>query len=120
MNNQYQFRWRVASVAVVVAMVLTIVLAPGAVMAAPNAAATTSSSSYHVVRAGETLSGIAMMYGVPMIALMKANMISDPNKVYAGQRLMIPENDMGMGGWMEPEMPMGGMNDMPMGGMNDM
>lgn len=44
----------------------------------------------HVVRAGETLSGIAAQYGVTVAALQKANKITDPSVILVGQRLVIP------------------------------
>jgi LysM repeat protein len=45
---------------------------------------------YHTVRFGETLTGIARMYGVTVDALMEANSITNPNLIFAGQRLLIP------------------------------
>jgi len=45
---------------------------------------------YHVVSKGETLSGIAAMYGVSMWALACANGIRNPNLIYVGQVLVIP------------------------------
>lgn len=53
----------------------------------------------HTVRYGETLASIARMYGVSVWSLMQANNISDPNRIFAGQRLCIP------GGWMPPPPP---------------
>jgi len=44
----------------------------------------------HVVQAGETLSSIALRYGVTVQALMTANGIDNANLVYVGQRLQIP------------------------------
>ena len=44
----------------------------------------------HYVRPGESLSSIAVLYGVTAQALMKANGLSDPDYIYAGQRLTIP------------------------------
>jgi LysM repeat protein len=52
-----------------------------------------SCANFHRVRYGETLSGIAAMYGVSKWAIMEANGISNPNRIYAGQKLCIP------GGW---------------------
>lgn len=45
----------------------------------------------HVVRAGETLSSIAWQYGVTVEAILAANGLRDPNWIYAGQVLLIPE-----------------------------
>ncbi|HHS96974.1 MAG TPA: LysM peptidoglycan-binding domain-containing protein [Chloroflexi bacterium] len=44
----------------------------------------------HVVQPGETLGGIAAMYGVPLEELIAANGLSDPNLIHAGQELIIP------------------------------
>ena len=44
----------------------------------------------HVVRAEETLSGIAAGYGVSIDAVMRANDLQDPNLLVAGQELLIP------------------------------
>jgi len=44
----------------------------------------------HIVQPGETLLGIAAKYGVDYKELMKANGITDPNTIYAGQKLVIP------------------------------
>lgn len=55
-----------------------------------------SCANVHTVRYGETLSQIARWYGVSTWAIMEANGISNPNRIYAGQRLCIP------GGWSPP------------------
>ena len=44
----------------------------------------------HVVQAGETLAGIAAQYGVTVEALVVANNLTDPDKIVAGQELIIP------------------------------
>lgn len=43
-----------------------------------------------VVRRGQTLSGIAGLYGTTVAALMRANRIADPDRVLAGRRLRLP------------------------------
>jgi len=48
------------------------------------------STGPHTVRPGETLGGIAARNRVTVGALAQANAISDPNRIYAGQRLTIP------------------------------
>ena len=45
----------------------------------------------HVVGAGETLWGISIRYGVVYEALLQANAITDPDRIYEGQALIIPE-----------------------------
>lgn len=44
----------------------------------------------HVVERGETLSGIAVRYGVTVAAISEANGITDPNVIEVGQQLVIP------------------------------
>jgi N-acetylmuramoyl-L-alanine amidase len=56
------------------------------------AAPTESQGHYHVVRYGETLSGIAYRYGVSVHALLQANpRIYNPHLIYAGMTLYIPQ-----------------------------
>ena len=66
---------------------------PAAVTMAPTAVPTAASGTY-VVKAGDTLAGIARSQNVPggWQALMAANRgtISDPTRIYPGQRLTIP------------------------------
>jgi LysM repeat protein len=47
-------------------------------------------STVHVVQWGETLSIIAARYGVTVNAIVQANGLSNPNYIYAGQRLSVP------------------------------
>ncbi|HEX2293765.1 MAG TPA: LysM peptidoglycan-binding domain-containing protein [Actinomycetota bacterium] len=49
----------------------------------------TAHAGTHVVRAGETLSSIAARYRTTVTALVKANGISDPDLVMAGQHLRV-------------------------------
>jgi LysM repeat protein len=49
----------------------------------------------HIVQSGETLYSIARSYGVNMWAIARANGITDPNHIYAGQRLVIPTGQAG-------------------------
>jgi LysM repeat protein len=56
----------------------------------PAAAAPDLQGGVHIVQRGETLSQIARRYGVSTTALAQANGISNPNFIYAGQRLAIP------------------------------
>ena len=44
----------------------------------------------HVVGGGDTLSGIAQTYGVSSWSIMKRNGVWDPNKIFVGQKLIIP------------------------------
>lgn len=45
----------------------------------------------HVVARGENLFRIAMRYGVPMSELLRVNGLTNPDRVLAGQALIIPE-----------------------------
>jgi LysM repeat protein len=45
----------------------------------------------YVVREGDSISAIAARFGVSQEALLRANGITDPNSIYAGQELVIPE-----------------------------
>ena len=62
--------------------------------AAPAKASSTASSASgshtHVVRRGETLSGIAQHYGVTVTALRNANGIDSGSVLKAGEKLSIP------------------------------
>ena len=62
-------------------------------MRPPSAPAgrTGAGGSEHVVKTGETLSGIAATYKVDVTAIIKANNLSNPNSIRVGQRLVIPE-----------------------------
>jgi N-acetylmuramoyl-L-alanine amidase len=57
---------------------------------APAAPAPAAASRTHVVQAGEHLTGIARRYGVTIDAVAAANGISNPSRIFAGQRLSIP------------------------------
>jgi LysM repeat protein len=54
------------------------------------AAPAEASSLTHVVRPGENLYRIALRYGTTVSAIAAANHISNPNRIYVGQRLIIP------------------------------
>ena len=47
-------------------------------------------STVHVVNRGSNLWTIARRYGVSMSAIVAANHLSDPSRIFAGQRLVIP------------------------------
>jgi len=63
--------------------------------AAPvHAAELNEGSVIHVVEWGETLFSIARRYGVAVDAICAANAITDPTRIYAGQRLVIPTSNV--------------------------
>lgn len=55
----------------------------------PQPKPTVSTTKIHIVKAGETLSGIAKKYNTTVDALVKKNGIKDKNKIYIGQRLKV-------------------------------
>lgn len=57
--------------------------------APPKQSEQSNVAKIHVVKAGETLSGIAKKYNTTDDALVKKNGIKDKNKIYVGQRLKI-------------------------------
>lgn len=48
----------------------------------------------HIVMKGETLDRIARRYGVPVHAIVAANAIRDPNRIYPGEALRIPRAEL--------------------------
>lgn len=49
----------------------------------------------YVIQPGDTLSGIAQKFGTTVSALVALNGISNPNLIYAGNTLKVPENENG-------------------------
>jgi LysM repeat protein len=74
---------------VLLSLVICMLLAPLLVL--PAAAAPSEVMPIvHIVQWGENLTNIAWRYGTTVHAIMYANGISNPNRIYAGQRLLIP------------------------------
>ena len=48
-----------------------------------------SSAQYYTIKSGDTLSGIAERYGTTYQKLAQMNGISNPNKIYAGQKIRV-------------------------------
>jgi len=67
-----------------VSIIVMLLLLPGTALAAPDR------DSIHIVQRGETLSGIAARYGTSMWTLARMNGIANPNRIYVGQRLVVP------------------------------
>jgi LysM repeat protein len=63
---------------------------------------TTGTEQTHVVQPGEHLAAIARAYGLSWPTIARANNISDPNQIYAGQTLIIPAADDGQGAYAQP------------------
>ncbi|MCS7038137.1 MAG: LysM peptidoglycan-binding domain-containing protein [Anaerolineae bacterium] len=62
---------------------------PGQMLCIPEPPLTCQ--AIHVVRRGETLSAIARHYGVRVADIVRANGIRNPNRIFPGQRLCIPQ-----------------------------
>lgn len=77
-------RARAVTAALALALATTVVAAGTAPVLAAAAVAT------HVVKAGDTLIGIARRYGTTTSAIVAANGLKSPNVVIVGQRLAIP------------------------------
>lgn len=57
----------------------------------PAGTAVKKPDTVYTVKSGDTLSGIAAKYKTTYQALAKYNGIADPNKIYAGQQIKIPQ-----------------------------
>jgi LysM repeat protein len=73
-------------------VLIAVVVLLSALAPVASAAPQPTSSIVHVVRPGETLSGIAVYYGVNLWTLARYNNIVNPNFIYVGQRLVIPSS----------------------------
>lgn len=89
-------RWaRRSGLALLLVMSLVLAMLPTIALAAPSAAPSSgmhdgNCANHHLVRRGETLSGIAAQWGVSVWVVSNANGIGNPNRIYAGQWLCIP------------------------------
>src|SRR5215203_5498687 len=86
---------------IMVLMLLASLLSPMNAFAAPAQSnqGNTEWVQVYTVQSGDTLSGIAQSFGVSQKALMEANSLDNPNQIYVGQQLIIPEkSNSGTGG----------------------
>jgi LysM repeat protein len=58
-----------------------------------SVATATTLPQYYEVQRGDTLTLIAAAYGIPVQALMRANRLTDPDDIQAGQFLTIPRRE---------------------------
>jgi LysM repeat protein len=86
------FERRVGAIVAIV-LVLSFMLIPAASASgeASPAAQPAAAGRIHIVRPGETLMGIARLYGVDVYELARVNHIYNLNRIYVGQRLVIPD-----------------------------
>ncbi len=66
-----------------------ILVLPGRAGGTTSGTVSTSGSTVYVVKRGDTLGGIAARYGTSVAALMAANGITNPDRIYVGQRLVV-------------------------------
>jgi LasA protease len=57
----------------------------------PRVAAAVDRPQAHVVRAGDTLYGIALMYGVSLGAILDVNDLENPDALFVGQTIQLPD-----------------------------
>jgi len=69
-------------------LILVIVLLSGIMVQSINAQ--TTGERVHVVRQGDTLQTIAALYNTTWQAIAARNALANPNRIYVGQRLIIP------------------------------
>ncbi len=78
----------------IVLTIMTLVILVGVV---PALAAPKESGIVHVVQYGETLYSIARRYGVNVWTIASVNGITNPNRIYVGQRIVIPSGQQPAG-----------------------
>jgi LysM repeat protein len=73
---------------------------PGQVIILPGATLPNDpNTDYYYVQNGDTLKGIARKFNTSVDELLRLNpQISNPNRIYAGQRLVVPHRSPGSGG----------------------
>ena len=77
------------------AIALSLLVLPGTAQASPEGdrrpqPAGPTQEAFHIVQRGETLFSIAQQYGSTVDAFAHTNGLSDPTRIYVGQRLKIP------------------------------
>jgi putative chitinase len=91
-------RLRLVIPVAVITAVLLLLIAPAGALAAPSQGGHPSGCvQWHTVRCGQTLSGIARMYGTSVHYLASINDIHNPNVIYAGTKLCVATGHPGPG-----------------------
>lgn len=75
---------------------------PAAVTETVRTPAPTATPIIHVVALGETISLIALRYGVPMDVIIKANLDAEPNALIVGDELVIPASNRSQAAAVDP------------------
>lgn len=73
-----------------ISLILVIVLMSLFIVQAASAQTTAPGERIHVVRQGDTLRSIATLYNTTWQAIAARNALANPNRIYVGQRLVIP------------------------------
>ncbi len=73
-------------------LVVAMLFSTAPVSAAPPYHGQAQESTTHVVQRGENLYRIALRYGTTVNAIVAANGLANPNRIYVGQRLVIPSS----------------------------
>jgi LysM repeat protein len=81
-SMKYPFLWKV----------VTLVLSNACFTPAVAAPAKPASDSGYIVKSGDTFAKIARTHRVPLAELLKANQLSNPDRILLGQRIVIPGN----------------------------
>lgn len=66
------------------------VIFPGQVLKIPSQSAVVGKTSTHIVKEGETLSGIARLYGTTVTTLARLNHLNNASFIRVGQKLVVP------------------------------
>ncbi len=66
---------------------------PAAPADAGAASGTPAAGTEYVIQVGDSLSGVADRFGIPVAAIVEANNLDNPDFVFVGQRLIIPSAD---------------------------
>jgi LysM repeat protein len=67
-----------------------LVIPGGSAPSSSTPSSPSSTTGYYTVRAGDTVSSIAVLHGVTAWAIVQANHLANANFIYVGQRLVIP------------------------------
>ena len=72
-------------------VVLALLLTTSAALAQDATPTTSQPATIYIVAPGDSLASIARLYDVSLTELMAANGITDPNLIFVGQRLRVPQ-----------------------------